>query len=263
MPRSPLFVSHGAPSLLFEDVPARSFLRTMLSADSKPAAILVASAHWTTRELRVDSSPAPRTIHDFSGFQRELYEVQYRASGAPALASEVVAALEERGWSAQLEARGLDHGAWVPLALALPDADVPVVQVAIQPHLGAKHHYELGRALERFACDDVLVIGSGSATHDLGSLEAPGSPTPTWVREFDDWLATALERGDVDALVDYRKRAPHAAHNHPTEEHFFPLLVALGAAGPTPRTRVLHRSYTYGVLSMAAYAFDGPAARKF
>lgn len=255
--QSPLFLSHGAPSLILEDVPARTFLAGLFpAAVERPRALVVASAHWLTRAPAVDAARHPRTIHDFSGFPAELSRIQYPAPGAPDLADEIVAELARAGLTAQVAERGLDHGAWVPLALALPAANVPVLQVSLQPHLGAAHHLRLGRALARFRDEGVLVVGSGSATHDLRALEPPGSATPDWVSEFDDWLVAAVERGDEDALVDYRRRAPFAAQNHPTEEHYFPLLVALGAAGPGARGRTLHRSTTYGVLAMTAFAFE-------
>lgn len=262
-PRAPLFVSHGSPTLVMDDVPARRALAELFAASGKPAAIVVASAHWTTRTPRVDSSSAPRTIHDFSGFAPELYRMRYPAPGAPQLAERVVDALRTAGFEAELEARGLDHGAWVPLKLAAPLADIPVLQLSLQPHLGAAHHFKLGQALAPLAYDDVLVLGSGSATHNLGELTRPDAAPPAWVREFDTWLDATLARGDIDSLIDYRRRAPHAARNHPTEEHFFPLLVALGAAGPTPRSRLIHSSFTFGVLSMAAFSFEGQTARKF
>lgn len=258
---APLFVSHGAPSLILEDVPARTFLADLGARAAKPRAVVVASAHWGTREAAVERSARPRTIHDFSGFPDELYRVRYPAHGSPGLADEIVAALSGAGFRASAVERGLDHGAWVPLALAFPAADVPVVQVSIQPHLDAEHHLRLGRALSTLREDGVLVLGSGSATHDLRALEPPGSSPPSWVTEFDDWLVDAVERGDERALVDWRTRAPHARRNHPTPEHYLPLLVAFGAASPGARGRVLHRSTTYGVLSMSAFAFDPPDQR--
>lgn len=255
--QSPLFLSHGAPSLILEDVPARTFLEGLFAgATARPRALVVASAHWLTNEPAVDGSRAPRTIHDFSGFPPQLSRIRYPAPGDPVLAGEVAAEFARHGLAAQIVERGLDHGAWVPLVLALPDATVPVLQVSLQPHRGAAHHLRLGRALARFRDEGVLVVGSGSATHDLGSLAPPGSGTPAWVRAFDDWLVDAVERGDEEALVEYRRRAPFAERNHPTEEHFLPLLVALGAAGPGARGRVLHRSTTYGVLAMSAFEFD-------
>jgi 4,5-DOPA dioxygenase extradiol len=201
----------------------------------------------------------PRTIHDFGGFAPELHRFQYSAPGDPTLAKEIVKGLSERDLPARAVERGLDHGAWVPLAIAWPRADVPVVQVSLQPERGAAHHLRLGRALGEIVGENVLVIGSGSATHDLGALAPPGSQAPDWVTQFDAWLTDAALRGDEDALVHYRSRAPHAAENHPTEEHFLPLLVALGAAGSGARGTILHSSTTYGVLSMSAFRFDGGA----
>lgn len=254
-PLPAVFVSHGAPDLLLSDVPANAFLRSFGAQFDRPRAIVVASAHWETREPAVDMSRQPETIHDFSGFPAELQRVVYPASGDPALAREIADALREHGLVPRLDQRGLDHGAWVPLALAYPEADVPVLQVALQTHLGAEHHLRLGRALAPFRRRGVLVLGSGSATHNLRALSL-GEFVPAWATAFDDWLAAAVERGDVESLVDYRARAPHAARNHPTEEHFFPLLVALGAAGEGARGRTLHRSFTYGSLSMSAFAFE-------
>lgn len=254
-PFETLFLSHGAPDLLLDDVPAHAFLAKFRKSLMKPRAIVVASAHWLTRAPAVDAVATPRTIHDFSGFAPELSRVQYGAPGDPELAVEIVREMAAHGIACSAVERGLDHGAWVPLALIWPDADVPVLQIALQPHLGTAHHLGLGRALERLRHAGVLVIGSGSATHDLGSLMPPGSIAPAWVTEFDDWLVDAVERGDAEALVNYRSRAPSAESNHPTEEHYIPLLVAFGAAGPNARGRTLHRSTTYGVLSMTAFAF--------
>ncbi len=253
-----LFLSHGAPDLLFADVPARAFLSGLAAIVPRPRAIVVASAHWTTRDVAVDASRTPRTIHDFGGFSPDLQRFEYPAAGDPKLAADIVKGLHERDLPARAIERGLDHGAWVPLALAWPRADVPVVQVSLQPERGTTHHLQLGRALGAIVGDDVLVMGSGSATHDLGALGTPGSTAPEWVTRFDEWLTDAVTRGDEEALVDYRARAPFAAENHPTEEHFLPLLVALGAAGAGARGRLLHSSLTYGVLSMSAFRFDGP-----
>ena len=255
-----LFLSHGAPDLLFAQVPARAFLSSLAEQVRRPRAIVVASAHWTTRSVEVEASRSPRTIHDFGGFSPALHSFEYPARGDPTLAAEIATALGDQDFSARTVERGLDHGAWVPLALAWPRADVPVLQISLQPHLGPAHHVRLGRALGSILGDDFLVIGSGSATHDLGALAAPGSTPPEWVLAFDRWLTEAVESGDEEALVDYRERAPFAARNHPTEEHYLPLLVAFGAAGRRARGKLVHSSTTYGVLSMSAFRFDGPPA---
>jgi 4,5-DOPA dioxygenase extradiol len=251
-----IFVSHGAPDILLSDVPSRTFLAELSTHVERPKAIVVASAHWTTRTPLASGAPRPETIHDFGGFPDELYRMRYPAPGSPEIADEVVRLLASDGLEAEVVDRGLDHGAWVPLLLAYPRADIPVLQVSLQPQLGAAHHLALGRALAPLRDAGVLVLGSGSATHNLRALERPGSQAPDWVRAFDDWLVERAAAGDAESLVEYRARAPFAAQNHPTEEHYFPLLVALGAAGEGARGRVLHRSTTYGVLSMTAFAFE-------
>lgn len=253
---APIFVSHGAPDLLLRATGAHAFLATLSRELERPRAILVASAHWATRAPALDVSDRPRTIHDFSGFGEELERAEYPAPGAPDVAREALALLRDAGFEAEERTRGLDHGAWVPLALAWPTADVPVAQIALQPHLGATHHVRMGRALEPLTREGVLVLGSGGATHNLRDLSRPDSAPPEWARAFDAWLDDVLERGDEAALVDYRERAPFAARNHPTEEHFFPLHVAFGAAGASAKGVRMHESFDYGSLSMSAYRFE-------
>jgi len=260
MPALPsLFISHGAPTLVIDPGPAHDFLKTLGGKYPRPSAIVVASAHWLTAAPTVDHAARPETIHDFGGFPDEMYEMQYPAPGAPDLAVKICDRLVNSGFAnARTVQRGLDHGAWVPLKLAYPAADIPVLQLALQPQLGAAHHLALGHALHGLADDCVLVIGSGSATHNLAEIRFGGGMPAGWATVFDDWLCAAATAGDVDSLVDYRKRAPHAARNHPSEEHYFPLLVALGAAGVGARGEILHRSMTFGSLSMTDIAFQAP-----
>jgi 4,5-DOPA dioxygenase extradiol len=226
----------------------------------RPRAILVVSAHWETRVPTVNAVTRNATIHDFRGFPAELYQLAYPAPGDPALAERVVDLLAAAGLPAAVDpARGLDHGAWVPLMLAWPDAGIPVVQLSVQSHLGPGHHHELGRALAPLAHEGVLIVGSGSFTHDLSSWRGQaGMDEPAWVTDFADWFAEALAQGRTCDLLAYRSLAPHAARNHPTEEHLLPLFVALGAAGTHPDSEHLHASQTYGVLRMDAFAFGRP-----
>ena len=249
-----IFVSHGSPMLMFEPVPARDFMSRLGAELGRPAAILSVSAHWETSAPRASTAEHPETIHDFGGFPDELYRVQYPAPGAPDLAREAVARLNAAGFGALADGRrGLDHGAWVPLALMYPDAEVPVAQLSIQPALGPAHHIALGRALAPLREKDVLILASGSATHNLGTMEYGRHDSPPgWAVAFDDWLASALESGDEGALAEYRRRAPYAREAHPRDEHLMPVFVAFGAGSGARR---LHRSFTHGSLSMAAYAF--------
>ena len=253
----PLFLSHGAPTLPFEDVGAREFLSGLATTLPRPRAILVISAHWETPVPTVNAVARNETIHDFAGFPAELYALTYPAPGDPELAERVAGLLAEAGLPVAVDTRrGLDHGAWVPLMLAWPEADIPVVQLSVQSYLGPGHHLGLGRALAPLTSEDVLIIGSGSFTHDLSSWRGhAGQAEPEWVTQFADWFDRALTEGRTPDLLAYRDLAPHAARNHPTEEHLLPLFVALGAAGPGAQAEHLHASNTYGVLRMDAYAF--------
>jgi 4,5-DOPA dioxygenase extradiol len=256
-----IFVSHGAPNLILGDSPAKAFL-TKLSDElpARPAAILVVSAHWETPRPMVSAPKINDTIHDFGGFERELYSIRYPAPGSLGLAKRVVQLTAAHGVSASIDrSRGLDHGAWVPLMLAWPDADIPVAQLSVQPYAGVDHHLRLGVLLETLRAEGVLVLASGSFTHDLRSYIAerhtPDAVEPGWVTIFADWMQVAIMAGDRQALRDYRRLAPEAVRNHPTEEHLLPLFVALGAGGDGNQPRVLHRSTTHSVLRMDAYAF--------
>lgn len=248
-----LFVSHGAPNLVLSDLPVKRFLAS-LGTRYRPRAVLCVSAHWLTKEATVDVSPKPKTIHDFYGFEDELYQMRYAAPGAVELATEIADTLATAGVAARKEERGLDHGAWIPLMLAYKDANVPVTQLSLQPGRNTEHHYKLGLALQALRKQGVLVIGSGGATHNLGEI-GPGETLPKWAAEFDTWLDERAHAGDAKALMEYRKVAPNAVRNHPSEDHYLPILVALGAAGENAKAKTLHESAAYGSLSLRAFEF--------
>ena len=264
-----LFVSHGAPTLPLESVPAADFLRSLGGMlPRRPKSILAVSAHWETENPTVSAvAGTSETIHDFYGFPPALYALSYPAPGAPALAERVGDALAAAGLPALIDPRrGLDHGAWVPLLLMYPEADIPVAQLSIQSHLGPAHHLAVGRALASLReREDVLILASGSFTHNLSAFrgQRPDSPELDWAARFADWFADALIEGRVADLLAYRRLAPEALRNHPTDEHLLPIFVALGAAGEARRkAQRLHHSTTYGALRMDAFAFGGelPAA---
>ncbi len=257
-----LFLSHGSPTLPLTDTPARAFLRELGGRLTRPQAILVISAHWETEHPVVSAVTRNDTIHDFYGFPRELYQLHYPAPGAPLLASEVADLVRAAGLNCGVDdTRGLDHGAWVPLMLMYPQAEIPVLQLSLQPHLGPVHHLRVGRALERLRGQGVLIVGSGSLTHDLSEFRGQSldAPAAAWVTGFADWVFDKLIAAKTEDLLDYRRQAPFATKNHPSEEHFLPLFAALGAAGPDWRAERLHASSTYGILRMDVYAFS-PAA---
>lgn len=237
--------------------PARDFMTVLGDVLGRPEAILCISAHWETDDPAVSLAEQPETIHDFYGFPRELYEIQYPAPGAPALARRAAELLDGAGFECELSGgRGLDHGAWAPLKLIYGDADIPVTQLSQQHGRGTHHHLEMGRALAPLRDEGVLILASGGATHNLGGFRPGGGEVDDWAKRFDDWLADVVAAGDGDALVDYRDRAPDAATVHPRDEHFLPLLCAFGADGEGAVGRPLHRSFMDGSLSMAAFAFD-------
>ncbi|MBV6633606.1 MAG: dioxygenase [Alphaproteobacteria bacterium] len=261
MPNS-LFVSHGAPNLLESDVPARSFLKRLGNDLPKPRAILAVSAHYETAVPTIGLAAAPETIHDFFGFSPSLHAFNYPAKGMPALATQIADDLAAEGIEvARDEGRGLDHGIWVPLALAYPDADIPVIPFSIQPDADAAHHLAIGQALAKVVPSDVLVVATGSMTHNLSAFRGHeiDAPPPDWVSSFADWIEVESKAGDLDRLVSFAQQAPNAGENHPTDEHFLPFFVALGVAAGRGdwRGTPLHRSYTFGVLAMDTYRFDG------
>lgn len=255
-----IFISHGSPMLAIEPAAARDFLKTLPDLlPERPKAILMVSAHWERLRPTVNAPAHNETIHDFGGFPPALYQLQYPAPPAADIARRVAELLSAGGLPTDIDTRrGLDHGAWVPLIVAWPDADIPVLQLSVQTHLGPEHHYRLGQLLAPLREEGVLIIGSGSFTHDLSSFRASGgridAPEQDWVHVFAEWMAAALREGRTNDLLNYRQLAPEAAHNHPTEDHLLPLYVPLGAAAG--KVDHLHQSTTYGILRMDAFAFS-------
>ncbi|GGD17953.1 DODA-type extradiol aromatic ring-opening family dioxygenase [Aureimonas glaciei] len=257
-----LFLSHGSPDIALAQTKATAFLRELAAGLPRPKAIVVASAHFESDKVLVSGDAAPETVYDFGGFDEKLYQIRYPAPGHPSLAAEIAGDLRKAGFDAFVATgRGYDHGTWVPLSLIYPEADIPVVQVSIDPALDARHHLALGRALAGLRAQDILVVGSGSFTHNLREAFARlrvgdrTAETPAWVSAFSAWMSDRILAGDTAALVDYRRQAPYAAENHPTDEHLMPLYVALGAAGVGATARRLHTSQDFGVLAMDAFAF--------
>lgn len=254
-----IFVSHGAPTLPLEESSAREFLAQLGGELPRPRAILAISAHWDTAQPVVSAAARPATIHDFHGFPAELYRLRYPAPGAPELARRVAELLGAGGLATEIVPdRGPDHGAWVPLLLMYPEADIPVTQLSIQSRLGPAHHLRLGEALQPLREEGVLILASGGATHNLREWRDQRENTAPllWVVEFKEWLAEAVLADRREELVAYRTRAPHAVRNHPTDEHLIPLFVALGARRAGGSARRLHTSVASGVLSMDTYRFD-------
>jgi len=256
--RSPvLFVSHGAPTFALEPGLAGAALATIGQNLRHVQAIVIVSPHWTTAtEVIVTGTQQPATVHDFHGFPPALYALSYPAPGYPQLAKRIVEHLRADGWQAQVDtARGLDHGAWVPLLHLFPQANIPVVQVSLPVAGGTELAWNLGRALAFWRDAGVLIVGSGTLTHNLRDLQAPGNTGAQYVHAFTDWVRAHVAALDSDALRHYRTRAPGAARAHPSEEHFLPLLLALGASDASDSVCIIDGGVDYGALAMDAYLF--------
>ena len=256
MTRQPaLFISHGAPDLALRDEPASRFLRDLGRRLERPDAIVIASAHDEAQGVVVRAPARFRTWHDFGNFERRLFEMRYEPEGSADVADEAFRFLAEAGLDpTSSESAQLDHGTWVPLSLIFPDADIPLVTVSIDPRRGTEWHEAVGRALAPLRDRNVLVIGSGSISHNLREVFSGRSADREWVDAFTTWLADRAGAGDRDTLLKVMSDAPEALRNHPTDEHLLPFFVALGAGGGEPGHR-LHHSYTYNILAMDTYAF--------
>jgi 4,5-DOPA dioxygenase extradiol len=264
--QSVLFVSHGSPMFALEHGSTAPALRAWASSlPVKPRGVVIMSPHWMAPVATVMSTPQPPTWHDFGGFPAPLYKLQYPAAGNPALAQRVAALLQAQSIPTQLDdQRPLDHGAWVPLMHLFPQADVPVVQVALPTDYTPRSVWAMGQALRSLREEGILIIGSGSMTHNLREffngqppLNAPAEP---YASEFARWVEKGIIQGDADALFDYRQHAPHAARAHPTDEHYVTLYFALGAAGwgtaDAPAVQYLSREVMYRYLAMDAVALN-------
>ena len=266
---SPIFVSHGSPMTALEPREAGAFMQRLgpaiEAAFGRPKAVLAVSAHTLARAPVLLAAPRHEAVYDFGGFDDRLYTLRYDAPGAPALATQVEALLGQAGIDVhRAEQGGLDHGIWTPLRYMWPAADVPVLPLAFVPSWSPRQLFDFGAALVPLAAMGVLVMGSGSITHNLQRVFAGGLRDVERVatpesKAFRDWFSQRAAAADWDALLDYRRQAPHAVLMHPTDEHLLPLYVAAGAAGPVPGLR-LHASLTYGELGMDAYAFGAQAA---
>lgn len=259
MTLAPVFISHGGPDVLINQSPARHVWHDYAARLERPRGILIMSAHHLATMPVIGNSPRWKAVHDFGGFPRELYQLGYTPQGSQALVTRAAALLQTAGIDCAIgDSDGLDHGVWVPLLAMYPDADIPVVTLATLPRQDAAAHFRLGQALATLADEGVLIIGSGSITHNLYALGGPEMPPQPWAQAFADWFALRLQQGDQAALLDWKQQAPFARENHPTDEHLLPLFFALGAAAGK-HGRSLHRGIEYAAITMDAWVFDGAA----
>ncbi|WP_374317128.1 class III extradiol ring-cleavage dioxygenase [Aquabacterium sp.] len=254
-----LFISHGAPTFALQPGRIGPVLHKLGESLARPKAVVIVSPHWANWNTEVTAHLHPPTIHDFGGFPRVLYTLQYPAPGSPVMAKEVVDALQSGGVPARANPhQGLDHGAWVVLMHLYPQADVPVLQVSLNPDAGVAGALRLGQALAPLREQGYLVIGSGGMTHNLRDYRPGGAPH-AYVEAFSGWMDEAIRTGNLTAMLDYRERAPFAERAHPMDEHLQPLFVAMGAGGLDPAlTTRLPGGIEDSALCMDAYAFGAP-----
>lgn len=252
---SPLFVCHGGPTLAIDNNEYTRFLKD-LGRKVKPKAIVIFTAHWESEVTRVSAiSGTYNMIYDFYGFPLELYSIKYRAKGSVEIASKIQKLFQDKKIQNELDTkRGLDHGSWIMLHLMYPEANIPIIQVSVNPSLTMKEQYTIGDALKSLAEEDILILGSGATVHNLASIKWEAASPEAWAVEFDDWLAMRAENKAIEELFSYRELAPYAERAIPREEHIVPFFIAMGSGHSTKPT-LLHRSYEYGTLSYMCFEF--------
>lgn len=256
-----LFISHGAPTFALEPGLMGPQLQAIGKKLSGIQAVLIISPHWQTNQVKVMTTAQPETIHDFGGFPPKLYTLHYPAKGHAELARQAAQLLNNAGITTSLDdKRGLDHGAWVPMMHLLPQVNVPVFQVSIPYDWSPAKAFAMGQALAPLREQGVLIVASGSITHNLYDIQPPNSPVAPYANEFNQWVKTAVLAHSVPAMLKYRSEAPFAERAHPTDEHFLPIMVAMGAADPSEPVQYLNGGMSYGVLSMDSYAWGLPAS---
>ena len=270
-----LFISHGAPTLVMEPGETGKLLSTLGATLPRPKAILMVSAHWDTPIAKVSNATKPETIYDFGGLPQAMFDMQYPADGSPMLADDTAHLLENAGIAIQQESHGLDHGAWVPLKLMFPDADIPVAQLSIQSRpskslniqdlaeqrLNApRAHYALGQAIGTLQNDNIMIICSGAITHNLNDFFSMKVDVKAldYVALFADWVGEKIALNDINSLINYRTQSQFGQQAHPSEDHILPLFVALGAANAAAKAKPTRYQpeTTYGILAMDAYVWN-------
>lgn len=252
-----LFIAHGAPTLVLEDNSYTRFLKEYARNLPKPKAIILFTAHWESPVPLISGVQQYDMIYDFYGFSEEMYSMVYPAKGDFNLATKIQEAFSNQGINSQIDvSRGIDHGAWVVLQLLYPQADIPVAVLSVNPTLSPGEQYNLGKALSKLREEDILIIGSGGTVHNLRSVNWRSTSVDNWAMEFEDWLKDHVEKWNLPSLFDYEQKAPFATQAVPRNEHFIPLLLAMGAADSSCHASLLYREFQYGNLSLTCWKFD-------
>ncbi|MGI2171448.1 DODA-type extradiol aromatic ring-opening family dioxygenase [Shewanella sp. MF05960] len=255
----PLFISHGSPMMAVENSTTSRFLQHLGRTITTPKAIVVFSAHFdVSHDVVITAGQHPATVHDFYRFPDKLYQIRYPAPGEPLLAKHIAALFEQANIKVMLDTQqGWDHGVWIPLRLMYPQANIPIVQISINTRLGAAQNYRYGQLLASLKHDNILIIGSGGISHNLAEVFKRTKTVNgvDMMNQFRYWVEDKLVNNDIESLLNYQQLAPHAQFNHPTQEHFLPLMSVLGASGNTQAQKI-HQDVEYELLALDAYSFN-------
>jgi len=252
-----LYISHGSPALMIMDNDTTRFLKQLPSQFDKPKYILVVSAHWVTRDLKILYKENPGVIYDFYNFPRELYELEYKAKSSLEKSDEIIGLFESNGIKITKDTtrEGYDHGVWSILRFIYPKADIPVIQLSLPISYDVNQLMKVGEILSKLK-DDTLIIASGALTHNLRDVtwDEDESFVKEYAKVFRDWIVEKLENNETKSLMNFYSEAPYLQHNHPTLEHFLPLYVSLGAS-KTKIGNSIHSSFMYGNQAMDTIIF--------
>jgi len=249
-----IFIGHGSPMNAIEKNEYTEGWIKIAASIPKPDAILSISAHWLTKETLVSTLENPKTIHDFYGFPKALYDVEYKATGNPELALKTIDLLNDvakadKSW-------GIDHGTWSVLNVMYPNADIPVYQMSIDKDATPQELFSLGQRLKPLRESNVLIMGSGNIVHNLGILDFSKKDGFDWAYTFDDYITKKIELRDFESIFQYRSLGDISRKSVPSTEHFYPLFYILGASSPTDKTLLLNKACMAGSLSMTCYVFS-------
>jgi 4,5-DOPA dioxygenase extradiol len=257
--QKPLFISHGSPMMAVENSKTSRFLQQLGQQRPTPKAIVVFSAHLDVADdVVITAGAQPETVHDFYRFPDELYQIHYPAPGEPVLAQQIANTFTNAGIKVNLDpTHGWDHGVWIPLRLMYPQANIPIVQISINSRVGAEKNYQYGQLLAALKHDNILILGSGGISHNLGEIfRQPKTPNGVdMMNQFTKWVEEKLANNDTQSLLNYLQLAPFAKFNHPTQEHFLPLIAVLGASEASVAKKI-HQDVEYELLALDAYSFN-------
>ncbi|MFC3884172.1 DODA-type extradiol aromatic ring-opening family dioxygenase [Bacillus songklensis] len=251
-----LFLAHGSPMLAIEDNEYTQFLAS-IGQNIKPKAIVIFTAHWESDITTISfTDEVYETIYDFYGFPDELYAIKYPAKGSKEIATMIKDRFPKQGIKVRMNmTRGLDHGSWTLLSRIYPKADIPVIQLSVNPYLPAEEQFKIGQSLRGLGEEEILVIGSGVTVHNLRAVKWEQTTPEPWAVEFDNWLIDKVQQMDLDSLFKWEHLAPHARLAVPRAEHFVPLFIAMGSGDSQTKAQVIYRGYEFGTLSYLCLQF--------